>query len=216
MTSQESHPLHALPTAQSTRLIDFDRANVISQLIYPPPPPTLVVDGTMPDPAMTVTLVPRAYMRRPEYWGIEVVGSATGPGGHGIPAPYAVELSLEGITGSIGVEVVGATRTERLRLVVEDATQFVGAVEGGRFRPLFPPWVEDRHLRLTTVGAKEDSRPEAGEIELDGYDGSLLRVLGQYGDGWIYSTTVVEQVPDSILSIVARQVFTDRAQDGST
>jgi len=41
-------------------------------------------------------------------------------------------------------------------------------------------------------------------------------VLGQYGDGWIYSTTVVEQVRDSILSIVARQVLTDRAQDGST
>src|SRR2546423_14963268 len=86
MTSQESHPLHALPTAQSTRLIDFDRANVISQLIYPPPPPTLVVDGIMPDPAMTVTLVPRAYIRQPEHWGIEVVGSVTGVGGQGMRA----------------------------------------------------------------------------------------------------------------------------------
>jgi len=216
MTTEESHPLHALPTAQSTRLIDFERANAITPLIYPPPPPTLVVDGVLPDPAMTATLVPRAYIRRPEYWGIEVVGSVTGVGGHGVPAPYSVELSLAGITGTVGVEVIGATRIERLRLVVEDAMQFVGAVEAGRFRPLFPAWVDDEYLRLTTVGAKEDTRPETGEIELAGYDGSLLRVLGQYGDGWIYSTTVVEQVPDSILSIVARQVLTARAQEGST
>jgi hypothetical protein len=215
MTTQESHPLHTLPTAQSARLIDFDTANVITLMIYPPRP-TLVVGGTLPDPAMTVTLVPRAYMRRPEYWGIEVVGSATGVGGHGVPVPYSVELSLDGIVGTAGIEVIGATRTERLRLATEDATQFVGAVEAGRFRPLFPSWVDDEYLRLTTVGAKEDTRPEAGEIELAGYDGSLLRVLGQYGDGWIYSTTVVEQVRDSILSIVARQVLTDRAQDGST
>jgi hypothetical protein len=68
------------------------------------------------------------------------------------------------------------------------------------------------YLRLTTVGAKDEAPPETGEIDLAPYEGSVLKVLGHYRDGWIYSAMVVEEVPDSILSIVAQQVFPDPAQ----
>lgn len=212
---QESHPLHALPAARSTYLIDFETANVITQMIYPPRP-VLVVSGKKPDPATKVDLVPLAYMRQPEYWGIEVVGSTTGLARPALTPstgsiPYSVELNLDGLTGTVGIEVIGANHTEQIPLATVDNTQFVGGVEHSRFRPMFPPWIEDRFLRLTTVSVKDDAGPAAGEIDLTPYDGSIMRVLGQYQDGWIYSATVVERVQDSVLSIVARQVFPDRA-----
>jgi hypothetical protein len=97
------------------RLIDFDRADVITPMIYPPRP-RLVVSGTLPHP-MEVSLVPLTYVSRPQWWGIQVVG-ATGPEPSAMPAitsiPYQVELDLEGITGTEGVEVIGASRTERI------------------------------------------------------------------------------------------------------
>lgn len=44
-----------------------------------------------------------------EYWGIEVVGSLHGIG---LPAtgPYTVFLPLDGIIGTKGIEVIGATK----------------------------------------------------------------------------------------------------------
>jgi hypothetical protein len=99
------------------RLIDFDQAVVITPMIEPPQP-RLVVSGTLPHPEMEVTLVPLVYVSSPPYWGIQVVGTLTGEvGPHPTPAialPYSVELDLAGVTGSVGVEVIGASRTEQL------------------------------------------------------------------------------------------------------
>jgi hypothetical protein len=87
-------------------------------MIYPPQPPRLVVSGVTAF-AMEVSLVPLTYVSRPAYRGIQVVGT-TGDGGGPRPMqpissiPYTVELDLAGITGSEGVEVVGATKTERV------------------------------------------------------------------------------------------------------
>jgi hypothetical protein len=213
MSEPAPHPLHELPPAQSGRLMDFETAEVISQMIYPPRP-VLIVSGHKPYQSMTVELVPLTYIRQPPFWGIEVVGKASLPAGPtpmpAIAIPYTVELNLAGVTGSVGVEVIGATKTERLHVpTVEDASPYVGAVEHGRFRRMYPPWIDERYLRLTTMGVKDDAGPAAGEIDLSPYNGSILRVLGHYEDGWIYSATVVEQVPDSILGILARQVFGD-------
>ncbi len=104
-------------TTEAPQLIDFNRADVITPMIYPPRP-SLAVSGTLPFP-MEVTLVPLVYVSRPQWWGIQVVGSTgdeTGPHpAHPITAiPYAVNLDLQGITGTEGVEVIGATKTERL------------------------------------------------------------------------------------------------------
>jgi hypothetical protein len=61
---------------------------------------------------MKVSLQPRVYIKRPEYWGIEVVGSLHGVG---IPAlaPFTTSIPLDSITGSKGIEVIGATRSEK-------------------------------------------------------------------------------------------------------
>jgi hypothetical protein len=214
MSTHEFHPVHDLPPAQSTHLINFETAEIISPMIYPPRP-MLIVTGKKPTPTMKVSLVPLTYMRRPEYWGIEVVGSPSTRGELASPpqvrpTPYAVELKLDGVIGTVGIEVIGASHTEQIPLYTEDATQFIGAVEDGRFKPLYPSWVHDPSLRLTTVSPKDDAAPETGELDLARYNGSLLRVVGHHQDGWLYSTIVAEQARDSILSIVARQVFAGR------
>jgi hypothetical protein len=211
MDTHESHASPTVPVAQSTGLVDFETAEVVSQMIYPPRP-VLVVTGRKPYPSMTVELVPLMYIRQPEYWGIEVIGTGAGPlGTEGISVPYAVELDLAACTGTTGVEVVGANQSKQLPVASEDATAVVGAVEDGEFRPLYPTGITARTLRLTTAGVKDETGPEAYEIDLSRYEGSIIRVLGHDEDGWIYSATIAEQVRDSILSIVTRQVFADRA-----
>ncbi len=99
------------------RLINFERADVVSPMIYPPQP-RLVVSGQTPVPGMDVTLVPVVYVSQTEYWVIQVVGSF--PAGPHVtqpiagPVPYTVELDLAGVTGTKGVDVVGADQTERI------------------------------------------------------------------------------------------------------
>jgi hypothetical protein len=94
------------------RLIDFERVDVVSPMIYPPRP-TLVVSGRRPTPGTAVTLVPLAYVSRPPYHGIQVVGTV-GDVGTDSSEEYSVQLELQGITGTEGVEVIGASRTERV------------------------------------------------------------------------------------------------------
>jgi hypothetical protein len=206
MSAEKNPTLDSLPPAQSRRLIEFERAEAISPRIYPPQI-RLVVTGQKPWANMDVSLQPLTYIRQPEYWGIEVVGTMP-PFGQPAIIPYAVELELAGFIGTAGVEVIGANRTEKIELVTaEDSPQFIGLVDGGRFRRMLPTDIPDRYLRLTTTGLKDGTDPEAGEIDLSSDSGSILRVRGNYDGGWIYSAEVVERQPDSILSAVAREVF---------
>jgi len=103
------------PATPISHLIEFERADVITPMIYPPRP-RLVVSGVTPYP-MEVALVALEYVSRPPYQGIQVVGTLPA-GPQPMPAitniPYAVELDLAGQLGAEGIEVVGATRTERL------------------------------------------------------------------------------------------------------
>jgi hypothetical protein len=210
MDTHESHAPPTVPAAQSTGLVEFETAEVVSQMIYPPRP-VLVVTGRKPHPSMTIELVPLVYIRQPEYWGIEVIGSGAGPrGAAGVSVPYAVQLDLAPCTGTAGVEVVGANQSKQLPVASEDATAVIGAVEGGKFRPLYPTGIGNRPLRLTTASVKDETGPEAYEIDLTPYEGSILRVLGNDENGWIHSASIAEQVRDSILSTVTRQVFADR------
>jgi hypothetical protein len=99
------------------QLIDFERADAVTPMIYPPQP-RLVVSGQKPYPGMEVSLVPLRYVSQPPYWGIQVVGTPPGgpPQATQLPSaiPYTVELDLEGIVGSTGVEVIGASKTEQI------------------------------------------------------------------------------------------------------
>jgi hypothetical protein len=117
-----------LPASESTRLIDFGRAKIVT-LESDPPQYLLVVSGTKPYFNMIVELSPLTYIRQPEFWGIEVVGRL--PSGIGLPAlaPYEISLPLAGIMGTEGVEVIGAMRSERLELDGERAPNGDDAVE---------------------------------------------------------------------------------------
>jgi hypothetical protein len=104
--------MSAQPTPQGVRLIDFDRAEVRPGFVsgtY-----ILIVTGSLPCINMDAGLVPVSYIRCPDYWRIEVVGSLP----HGICLPAIgtlnVHLPLGGIVGSRGIEVVGATKSERI------------------------------------------------------------------------------------------------------
>jgi hypothetical protein len=83
---------------QPSQLIDFERADVMSPIIYPPEPRP-VASGKKPHP-MTVEPVPRTYLQRPRILGDEVVGRTDG--GRSTPAPamtnipYMMELDLTG------------------------------------------------------------------------------------------------------------------------
>ena len=99
------------PTPSSVRLINFTRAEVRPGFV--PNTWILIVSGTKPYLNMTVRLSPLIYIRRPEYWGIEVIGSLPGMG---LPAtaPYTVSLPLDGILGTKGIEVIGASKKKRI------------------------------------------------------------------------------------------------------
>lgn len=101
------------PASQSVRLIDFERAEVRSGFL--PGTYILVVSGTKPYLNMKVKLSPLVYVRQPEYWGIEVIGSLPGIG---LPAlaPCTVSLPLDGIRGSLGIEVIGANQTKFINI----------------------------------------------------------------------------------------------------
>jgi hypothetical protein len=114
MTEPTQPPSQDLPPAQSCRLIDFERADVISALSEPPRP-VLVVSGRKPWANMQVSLNPLSYAQQPEYWAVEVVGCMP-PIGQPAIIPYVVDLDLAGITGTAGVEVIGANGTERIEV----------------------------------------------------------------------------------------------------
>ena len=112
----------AAPPATTFRLLDFDYADVVTLESFPPQF-VLRVSGTKPIANMQVQLVPLVFVRQPEYWGIEVVGSLSGIG---LPAlaPYEVSLPLAGFLGTQGIEVIGASRVQRFDI---DPSGSVGA-----------------------------------------------------------------------------------------
>lgn len=110
----------AAPAPQSVRVIDFERAEVVGGTVNDTY--FLNVSGTKPYTNMDVRLVPLVYVRQPEYWEIEVIGILPGIG---LPAeaPYSVSILLSGITGTKGVEVVGANKREKLNVPPDGMSQ---------------------------------------------------------------------------------------------
>lgn len=112
MNDQSIEQFMQAPASQSVRLIDFEVAKVIPK---GPRGYFVVVSGTKPYLNMTVSLSPLVYVRQPEYWGIEVLGSLPGialPG----TAPYTVAIPLNGILGTIGIEVIGARSSQKIEV----------------------------------------------------------------------------------------------------
>jgi hypothetical protein len=99
--------------SQSARRINFTQVKVVPGIV--PNTWFLIVSGTKPYLNMQVHLSPLIYVRQPEYWGIEVIGTLSGIG---LPmiAPYHTFISLEGIMGTKGIEVLGATKTKKINI----------------------------------------------------------------------------------------------------
>ena len=103
--------MQSTKAAESSRVIAFETAEVVPGIVngtY-----FLIVTGEAPCFNMTVNLMPLIYIRQPEYWGIEVVGTL--PGGICLDTmkPYHVSLPLTGVTGTKGIEVIGANQTKQ-------------------------------------------------------------------------------------------------------
>jgi hypothetical protein len=101
----------AAEAAQSVRRIDFDSCEVVGNF---PGGDVLIVRGEAPCLNMEVRLSPLIYIDCPEYWGIEVLGSLAGNICLTAMKPYCLAIRLDGITGSRGIEVLGARRSEQI------------------------------------------------------------------------------------------------------
>jgi hypothetical protein len=116
----EAHSKEALeelnrrPASQSCKLVDFDEAEVRPGFVTGTW--FLVVRGNAPCANMRVELVPLVYVQRPDYWEIEVVGCLAG--GLCLPQakPFTEVLPLDGILGTAGIEVVGASRRQKIKV----------------------------------------------------------------------------------------------------
>lgn len=95
----------SLQPSDSFRRLDFDNARVVPGIVNETY--ILIVSGEKPYLNMVVALVPFVYVKQPEYWGFEIVGSI--PGGIGLPtlAKYTAHKDLSGVTGTKGIEVFG-------------------------------------------------------------------------------------------------------------
>ncbi len=119
MADQTLTDFIALPTTQSSRLIDFRSAEVRPGFV--PDTWFLIVSGVAPCSNMTVSLVPLIYIQQPDYWGIEVIGTL--PSGICVTAikPYMVTLDISHTLGKAGIEVIGAHRNEKIPVPPKDA-----------------------------------------------------------------------------------------------
>lgn len=102
----------AAPVSQSVRRIDFRSARVVKTK---PGHYKLIVAGVKPCSNMQVHLSPLIYIQQPIYWGIEVVGVLAGICITAVK-PYSVSISLDGILGKKGIEVIGATRKKKINV----------------------------------------------------------------------------------------------------
>jgi hypothetical protein len=116
-----------LPGGQSHRRIDFEEATVRPGFI--PGTWFLIVKGKAPCLNMRVSLSPLMYVTCPEYWGIEVIGTTNGPFCLATVKPYVEAIPLNGIVGSKGIEVLGATRKKKIKVSggCKSATSFVAS-----------------------------------------------------------------------------------------
>lgn len=113
MEDKDLKVLEALPPPTTCRVLDFESAEVVPGFI--PKTFFLIVTGTKPLLTMKVELIPRVYIKRPEFWGIEVVGCQSGIG---LPAtaPYHVALDISHLIGTEGIEVIGASKKQKIKV----------------------------------------------------------------------------------------------------
>ena len=117
----------SLSSVPNGRIIDFEIAELktlpFQDSLY------LWVSGRMPAGSFEVTLAPRIYHDRPEYWGIEVAIVATQAAANDqkvvdaqvneAPSMFERSVPLSGVTGSRGISVIGANQIKRIEITGE-------------------------------------------------------------------------------------------------
>jgi hypothetical protein len=221
MSEEQLQAFASLPVAETCRLIDFENIEIA---IFDSMPPQifLTVTGVKPYVNMVVTLIPRVYVRQPEYWGIELVGCMSGLG-LSASTPYTVSISLNGVTGTMGIEVIGATKSEK-KDVLAPPQQWIGEHQLFRrwlhsfeedtndakvYRPVefaFPParGRDGFEIKESGVFIRLDIAPADGIKEVSGHweVGGLNKIVVRFDDPQIKPETLsVVELCDDILQI---------------
>ena len=95
------------PPSSHCRIIDFDKHHISNGIV--PNTYFLHVSGMKPWINLIVSLEPVIYIRRPEYWEIQVVACMNGIG---LPAvtPYQVTRDISNFIGTKGIAIVSASK----------------------------------------------------------------------------------------------------------
>ena len=180
--------MHKLPPSTAWRRIDFERAEIRTLESFPPQH-ILVVRGLKPFLNMEVDLEPVVYIRQPEYWEIEVLGRLRGPIGLTAVEPYTVTLPLAGVTGTRGVEVMGANKSMRLDLLPGQHQALAArrlAPSSARGGVLF--------LRALPGSVRYTARPMGAPLHLVSFGEAMVRLCPP-GFGRLEMATALEMQP---------------------
>ena len=101
----------SLPRAETCRRIDFDWVEVREATRFGGGR-LLLVSGIKPWADLRVTLEPLSCREMPDFRVIEVVGRLAASGLRAL-VDFSVALPLESVQGRMGIEIVGATKSER-------------------------------------------------------------------------------------------------------
>ncbi len=109
-----------LPTTTTCWRVDFDYVAIEGR--GSGGQPLVLVSGIKEWLNLHIELRPRCYQTPPDFWAIEVVGTLPGYGVRGT-VDYHVVLPLAGLWGYEGIEIVGATKSERRLLTDEQQSK---------------------------------------------------------------------------------------------
>lgn len=96
---------------ENCQMVDFDNVKIhMMEKGYW----VATVSGTKPYANMRIDLIPNMYARQPEYWGITVRGCFADDIAIPTEAPYEINFPLAGCKGIRGIQVIGATKAEKI------------------------------------------------------------------------------------------------------
>lgn len=113
MKAADIERFQSFPPSTQCRRIDFETAQIIGGIV--PKTYFLIVSGKKPWASMEVDLVPMIYVDTPEFWGIEVIACESGIG-LPVEVPYCEVLEVTNYLGKQGVEIIGASKSEKIKL----------------------------------------------------------------------------------------------------
>jgi len=113
MVETLQNSVNALPMAESCRLLPVESASVRPGIANGTH--FLMVSGTKPYAAMKVRIMPLIYVRRPEWWGIEIVGCLEDGIVTDQTGTYSEQKEIW-FWGTKGIEVIGKDYKQRFEL----------------------------------------------------------------------------------------------------